>query len=111
MLGVMILLIPLNAVITMKLRNIQKKQMVTKDARIKMMNEVLNGVKVIKLSAWENSFLESITDIRETELSQLQSAAFIRSVVSFLWAAGMCVCCCCRCCCCCCCCCCCFCWR
>jgi len=86
--GVMILMIPLNGVITMKLRNIQKKQMVTKDARIKMMNEVLNGVKVIKLSAWENSFLDSITTIRETELSQLRAASFIRSVVSFLWAAA-----------------------
>ncbi|XP_062618110.1 multidrug resistance-associated protein 1-like isoform X2 [Saccostrea cucullata] len=44
--GVMIILIPINALIAKKTRDLQVKQMTLKDGRIKMMNEVLNGIKV-----------------------------------------------------------------
>jgi ATP-binding cassette subfamily C (CFTR/MRP) protein 1 len=55
-LGVMILMIPLNAYIARLTRRIQVLQMKQKDSRIKEMNEVLNGIKVIKLYAWERPF-------------------------------------------------------
>ncbi|KAK3107159.1 hypothetical protein FSP39_008334 [Pinctada imbricata] len=45
-LGVMVLLIPLNAVISIIQRRLQVKLMKFKDTRIKLMNEVLNGMKV-----------------------------------------------------------------
>lgn len=44
--AVMIIMIPINAVITNKLKQFQVKQMNLKDKRIKMMNEILNGIKV-----------------------------------------------------------------
>ena len=40
-----------------------------KDGRIKMMSEILNGIKVLKLYAWEESFQQQVTDIREREVS------------------------------------------
>ena len=45
-LGVMILLIPINAIIASKVRTLQLAQMKNKDNRVKMMNEILSGVKV-----------------------------------------------------------------
>lgn len=45
-LAVMIVLIPLNALIANKVKQYQVKQMNLKDKRIKMMNEILNGIKV-----------------------------------------------------------------
>ena len=45
-LAIMILMMPLNAVIAMKQRKLQVAQMRFKDGRIKLMNEVLNGIKV-----------------------------------------------------------------
>lgn len=30
-----------------------------KDSRLKLMNEILNGIKVLKLYAWESSFVVS----------------------------------------------------
>ncbi|KAK7089542.1 hypothetical protein V1264_024188 [Littorina saxatilis] len=44
--AIMVLLIPLNAVLALKLRKYQQEQMKLKDARIKLMNEVLGGMKV-----------------------------------------------------------------
>ena len=45
-LAVMILLIPLNAVIASKVKNYQISQMKYKDQRVKLMNEILSGIKV-----------------------------------------------------------------
>lgn len=36
-----------------------------KDERVKMVNEVLNGIKVIKLYAWEEPMEAHIADIRK----------------------------------------------
>ena len=43
---VMILLIPLNAFIATKLKALQVQQMKEKDNRVKMMSEILQGIKV-----------------------------------------------------------------
>ena len=45
-LGVMIILLPLNGFVTMKIGKYQKQQMEQKDSRLKLMNEILNGIKV-----------------------------------------------------------------
>lgn len=45
-LAIMILLMPVNAVIATRQRKYQVQQMTLKDSRIKLMNEVLNGIKV-----------------------------------------------------------------
>ena len=44
---VMILMIPLNTVATAKSRKLQQNQMKEKDQRVKMMNEILQGIKVV----------------------------------------------------------------
>ena len=44
--AVMILMIPINALLATWSRKLQVKQMALKDSRIKLVNEVLNGIKV-----------------------------------------------------------------
>ncbi|KAJ7401505.1 multidrug resistance-associated protein 1 [Pitangus sulphuratus] len=58
--AVMILLVPINAVMAMKTKTYQVAQMKSKDNRIKLMNEILNGIKVLKLYAWELAFREKV---------------------------------------------------
>lgn len=53
-LGVMILLIPINGVLANATKKLQIKQMKNKDKRVKMMNEILSGIKVFDS---ESSFL------------------------------------------------------
>ncbi|XP_056672583.1 ATP-binding cassette sub-family C member 3 isoform X2 [Monodelphis domestica] len=83
--GVMILLVPLNGVIAMKTRALQVKQMGYKDSRIKLMNEILSGIKVLKLYAWEPSFSKMIEKIRLGELQVLRQSAFLNAVSTFTW--------------------------
>uniref|UniRef100_A0A8C2H4Q5 ABC-type glutathione-S-conjugate transporter n=1 Tax=Cyprinus carpio TaxID=7962 RepID=A0A8C2H4Q5_CYPCA len=70
--AVMVLLIPFNAFIV--------EQMKHKDDRIKLMNEILNGIKVLKLYAWEVSFKEKILQIRQKELTVLRKTAYLSAL-------------------------------
>ncbi|XP_055346997.1 multidrug resistance-associated protein 1-like [Paramacrobiotus metropolitanus] len=84
-LGVMILMVPINAVIASKTRALQIAQMKEKDGRIKLITEILNGMKVLKLYAWEESFLKQILGIRDHELETLKKAAYLSAFSSFTW--------------------------
>ncbi|XP_033840125.1 ATP-binding cassette sub-family C member 3 isoform X1 [Periophthalmus magnuspinnatus] len=86
--AVMILLIPLNAFIAMKTRAYQVEQMRYKDERIKLMNEILNGIKVLKLYAWEKSFIEKILAIRQKELNVLRRTAYLGALSTMAWTSA-----------------------
>ncbi|KAG8191790.1 hypothetical protein JTE90_026825 [Oedothorax gibbosus] len=87
-LGVMILMIPLNAAISIYIRNFQVSLMRDKDARTKLMNEVLNGIKVLKLYAWENSFIKSIMKIRGLEVACLRGQAYLNGAITFVFSSA-----------------------
>ncbi|XP_037610524.1 canalicular multispecific organic anion transporter 2 isoform X1 [Sebastes umbrosus] len=86
--AVMVMLIPLNAVIAMKTRAYQVEQMQYKDSRIKLMNEILNGIKVLKLYAWENSFKEKVLAIRQKELNVLRKTAYLGALSTMAWTSA-----------------------
>ncbi|UJR14426.1 hypothetical protein I4U23_001423 [Adineta vaga] len=84
--GVVLLIIMIPASIF--LQRIQKrltsKQMIVKDQRIKTMNEILNGIRVLKLYAWEVAFIHSINHIREKELKYIRQKAIISATTSMI---------------------------
>uniref|UniRef100_A0A1B0D0A2 ABC-type glutathione-S-conjugate transporter n=1 Tax=Phlebotomus papatasi TaxID=29031 RepID=A0A1B0D0A2_PHLPP len=84
-LAVMILMIPFNAWIAIKLRALQMDQMKKKDHRVKIMNEILSGMKVLKLYAWEPSFEQNVKDIREKEMKVLIRMAYYSAGTFFAW--------------------------
>ncbi|KAL1454350.1 hypothetical protein WDU94_010619, partial [Cyamophila willieti] len=87
-LAVMIILIPINGYVATRIRNLQIKQMKSKDARVKLMNEVLSGIKVLKLYAWELSFQEQILRIRAMEIKVLKEATYLHAATSFIWSCA-----------------------
>ncbi|XP_042683721.1 multidrug resistance-associated protein 1 isoform X3 [Centrocercus urophasianus] len=86
--AVMILLVPVNAVMAMKTKTYQVAQMKSKDNRIKLMNEILNGIKVLKLYAWELAFREKVLEIRQKELKVLKKSAYLAAVGTFTWVCA-----------------------
>ncbi|XP_075420665.1 multidrug resistance-associated protein 1 isoform X1 [Tenrec ecaudatus] len=83
--AVMVLMVPLNAVMAMKTKTYQVAHMKSKDNRIKLMNEILNGIKVLKLYAWELAFKEKVLGIRQEELKVLKKSAYLGAVGTFTW--------------------------
>ncbi|CAG0900694.1 unnamed protein product, partial [Darwinula stevensoni] len=84
--GVILIAIPFHGVIASRLQKLQVQQMREKDERVKLMNEVLNGIKVLKLYAWELPFQERIMKIRDGEIQLLRKQAYVESIGSFLWS-------------------------
>merc|ERR1719402_452060 len=72
----MILLVPINTILVFNMRKIQIQQMKTKDARMKKMNELLRGIKILKLYAWENSFMEEVKKIRDEEIKLMKRMSY-----------------------------------
>ena len=87
-LAVMILMLPLNAFLATFQRRLQIKQMKQKDERVKTMNEILNGIRVIKLYAWEKSFMQNVFNIRNIELNNLKQMAYLSCASTFLWTCA-----------------------
>ncbi|XP_018335867.1 multidrug resistance-associated protein 1 isoform X1 [Agrilus planipennis] len=87
-LAVMVVLIPVNGFIANKAKVLQIKQMKNKDERVKLMNEVLSGIKVLKLYAWEPSFEEQVLKIRGKEINVLKKAAYLNAGTSFIWSCA-----------------------
>ncbi|XP_042886660.1 multidrug resistance-associated protein 1-like isoform X6 [Penaeus japonicus] len=84
-LAVMIILIPVNGVMANRTKQLQIKQMKNKDHRVKLMNEILNGIKVLKLYAWEPSFEDQVLSVRNKEIKILKQTAYLTAGTSFIW--------------------------
>ena len=50
------------------------------DARVKLMNEILTGIRVIKYYCWEKPFKGKVHDLRKVELKNTEKMAWIMSV-------------------------------
>ncbi|KAG1680871.1 Multidrug resistance-associated protein 1 [Nymphon striatum] len=64
------------------------KNMSLKDDRTKVMNEILNGIKVLKLYAWENPFTNSVLDIRSKEIGVLRKLAYLNAAMILTWTTA-----------------------
>ncbi|XP_058453715.1 multidrug resistance-associated protein 1-like isoform X1 [Malaya genurostris] len=82
-LGVMIVMTPISGVMAVQMRDLQVEQMKIKDDRVKKMNEILSGIKVLKLYAWEKSFEDSILEVRSKEIGILKKMAYYGAGVYF----------------------------
>ncbi|CAG7727611.1 unnamed protein product, partial [Allacma fusca] len=87
-LAVLLLLIPINGVVSTKLRAYQVAQMKKKDERVKLMSEILSGIKILKLYAWEPSYQAEVLKIREMEMKTLKAAAYASAFNDFMWACS-----------------------
>ncbi|CAG5116646.1 unnamed protein product, partial [Candidula unifasciata] len=84
-LALMLLLVPFNAWIANQQKRFQEENLMYKDSRIKMVNEILNGMKVLKLYAWEDEFKRKVEVIREAEVKQLRLIALLYILAGVLW--------------------------
>uniref|UniRef100_A0A8C2BGL1 ABC-type glutathione-S-conjugate transporter n=1 Tax=Cyprinus carpio TaxID=7962 RepID=A0A8C2BGL1_CYPCA len=75
-----IFIFPLNGFIARKRSKLQEIQMKYMDGRVKLMNEILNGIKILKFYAWEKAFLEQVLGYREKELKTLKKSQILYSV-------------------------------
>lgn len=85
--GAMVAMVPLNAAIAKIAKSLQKKQMKNKDARTRLMTEILNNMKSIKLFAWTTAFMNKLNHIRnDLELNTLRKIGATMALANFAWS-------------------------
>ncbi|KAM5169906.1 ATP-binding cassette sub-family C member 9 [Mantella aurantiaca] len=85
--AVIVLLAPVQYFIATKLAEIQKNTLDYSTERLKKTNEILKGIKLLKLYAWENIFCSSVEETRMKELTSLKTFALHTSLSIFMNAA------------------------
>jgi ATP-binding cassette, subfamily C (CFTR/MRP), member 4 len=58
------------------------------DIRVRMMNEIINGIQIIKFYAWERNFAKVVADIRKKELRAVRGTNYIMALIYSLWAVS-----------------------
>lgn len=81
--GTLFLLMPINLFTGKWVERLQADQLRNKDERIKLMSEILGGIKVLKLYAWEKPFMKRLLNIRDNEIKILQFSARLRALINF----------------------------
>lgn len=77
----MAIFIPMSFLASCFTRKYITRQMKLKDQRTKLINEILNGIKVVKLYSWEVPMMEEIEKIRKQELRCNVTTNLIRSML------------------------------
>lgn len=81
---IMVFSMPLNSFLARKMGDYTRRTMGLRDKRVKFTSELLQGVRLLKLFAWERSLLGQLGDKRTAELKQVRASARVG------WSAGYC---------------------
>uniref|UniRef100_A0A8C7TQ97 ATP-binding cassette, sub-family C (CFTR/MRP), member 8 n=1 Tax=Oncorhynchus mykiss TaxID=8022 RepID=A0A8C7TQ97_ONCMY len=84
---VIAVLAPVQYFVATKLSQAQKSTLEYSSERLKKTNELLRGIKLLKLYAWEHIFCHSVEETRGKELTSLQAFALYTSISIFMNAA------------------------
>eukprot|EP00667_Euglena_gracilis_P000297 EG_transcript_297 len=74
---VMVVLLPIQMVLAQLIAKYQKLVLAENDGRLKLINELMQGIKIIKFYAWEATFMEKITTKRAKQLRLLLTRKLI----------------------------------
>uniref|UniRef100_A0A8C3KXV7 ATP binding cassette subfamily C member 8 n=1 Tax=Chrysolophus pictus TaxID=9089 RepID=A0A8C3KXV7_CHRPC len=80
--AVIIVLAPVQYFVATKLSQAQRSTLEYSNERLKKTNEMLRGIKLLKLYAWEHIFHSSVEETRQKEMTSLKSFALYTSISS-----------------------------
>nr|QBM06364.1 ATP-binding cassette sub-family C member 7 [Daphnia magna] len=81
-----VLLIPVNRWIAVKVGKYSGEMMTAKDKRVRLLNELLTGIRVVKFYAWEKHFRRRIEQLRAEELKALKARKYLDALCVYFWA-------------------------
>ncbi|XP_076312434.1 ATP-binding cassette sub-family C member 4-like isoform X1 [Tachypleus tridentatus] len=79
-LSVLLLYIPFQGTMGRLFSKLRLKTASITDERIRLMNEIVSGMRVIKMYTWENPFADLIETIRRKEICKIQYTSILRAV-------------------------------
>ncbi|GBG77942.1 hypothetical protein CBR_g25873 [Chara braunii] len=83
---VILVLIPINNWLAMKINKATKELMKSKDNRVRHTGEILAAIRTLKLYAWETLFIGRVMRARECELRSLTTCKYLDAFCVYFWA-------------------------
>ncbi|CAM1331877.1 ABCC10 (predicted) [Pycnogonum litorale] len=80
-----LILIPLTYITCSKILKYEVIFFKFKDERVKFMNEILKGIRIIKLCAWDLHFRNKVQSIRFKEMKLLKINKYLDAICVFFW--------------------------
>ncbi|KAJ3146316.1 hypothetical protein HDU89_006302 [Geranomyces variabilis] len=77
----LVLITPLNGKMMRSVGMLRRVVAPLTDSRVKLIQEILSGVRIIKYFAWEKPFIKKVEDIREKELAAVFKRSFLGASV------------------------------
>ncbi|MGH0134692.1 UNVERIFIED_CONTAM: hypothetical protein FKN15_036664 [Acipenser sinensis] len=78
--AILLFLMPLQTCFGRLFSKLRSKTAAFTDTRIRTMNEVVSGMRIIKMYAWEKPFAKLVTEIRRKEISKVKKSSYLRGM-------------------------------
>lgn len=77
----MLMFIPLQGWLGNKTSVLRLRTALRTDERVRMMNEIISGIQVIKMYAWEMPFGRMVEFSRKKEINSIRQSSYIRGIL------------------------------
>ncbi|GFG33086.1 hypothetical protein Cfor_12110, partial [Coptotermes formosanus] len=77
----LLLFIPLQGFLGKKTSVYRLKTAIRTDERVRLMNEIISGIQVIKMYTWEIPFSKLVNSTRKNEIHAIKTTSYIRGIV------------------------------
>ncbi|XP_061652415.1 multidrug resistance-associated protein 4 isoform X2 [Phyllopteryx taeniolatus] len=86
---VLMFLMPVQTLFGRLFSKFRSRTAILTDSRIRTMNEVVSGIRIIKMYAWEKPFAALVSDVRRKEIYQIMMSSYLRglNMASFFCAS------------------------
>ncbi|CAG9863581.1 unnamed protein product [Phyllotreta striolata] len=82
---VLVSFVPLQMYIGKRISVLRLRTALRTDERVRLMNEILSGIQVIKMYAWEKPFAHLVAQARKREIQFIRNTSFLRGIfLSFI---------------------------
>ncbi|KAM9396344.1 ATP-binding cassette sub-family C member 4-like isoform 1-T1 [Salvelinus alpinus] len=78
--AVLVILMPTQTMFGRLFSKFRNKTAALTDNRIRTMNEVVSGIRIIKMYAWEKPFSALVNEVRRKEISKIMSSSYLRGL-------------------------------
>jgi len=81
---VFFIMLPVASILGKRFGAFRQLIQIAADRRLKLTNELINGIRIVKFYAWEDAFVRNINSARQDELKQVRGLGYNRSFLIFI---------------------------